>query len=127
LALTSIAAFVAYDNLLQDRPITLDERLTQSGTYTLTVRGIPPEREHQANVWRAVKYASGGAFFVTYAIGVLDAILHHRSVIASSAPITRSNSQDPAVPVDKPERRSSIRVELSATTDAPGALLGLTF
>ena len=127
LALTSIAAFVAYDNLLQDRSITLDERLTQSGTYTLTVRGIPPDREHQANVWRAVKYASGGAFFVTYAIGVIDAILHHRSVIASTAPIARPDSQAPAVPADKLERRSSIRVEFSATTDAPGALLGLTF
>jgi hypothetical protein len=126
LALTSVAAFLAYNSLIQDRSVTLDQRLTPNGTYTMTVRGIPPEREHQANVWRAVKYSSGGAFWLTYVIGVVDAILHHRSATASPASTAQSVPQDAAGPAEKqPERRSN-RVDQSPTSETPRAL-GLTF
>jgi hypothetical protein len=87
LALTSILAFLAYNALIEERAVVLDERLVPGGVYTFNDRGIPPEREHQAIVWRNVKYISGGAFWLTYAVGVADAIIHHRSEVVTTSSV----------------------------------------
>src|SRR5262249_20787745 len=109
LALTSIAAFFAYNSLLSNRTISLDDRLTPTGTYDVTLRGILPERQHEANVWRAVKYASGGAFWVTYAAGVVDALIHHKPEIvlpAASGPgPSASSSSSTAGSTDRQSTR----------------------
>lgn len=102
LALTSIAAYFAYDSLLQDQPMTLDERLTPNGTYTFIERGIPANRRHQAIVWRNVKYASGGAFWITYAVGVIDALIHHKSQVVLAPPAEQQSSPSAALPAPKP-------------------------
>lgn len=102
LALTSIAAYFAYDSLLREQSITLDERLTPDGTYMLSERGIPTnpiDRRHQAIVWRNVKYISGGAFWVTYAVGVIDALIHHKSqLVLAPPPAEQQSSQGAALP-----------------------------
>ncbi len=123
-ALTSVAAFLAYNSLIQERPLTLDDRLTPDRTYTLTERGIPPEREHSAIVWRNVKYATAGAFWVTYVVGVVDALMHHRSEVVSQTAVTgaelpRSSSSPPHL--DHP------KVELAPSAAGVGARLGLRF
>ena len=127
-ALTSIAAYLAYNSLLQDRPVTLDERLTPDTTYTLTDRGIPPERQHQAVVWRNVKYASAGAFWVTYAVGVVDALSHPKSELFPAEASSRAApGQVPGLSAASapPEGRPRITVEPSV--GGLGARVGITF
>jgi tetratricopeptide (TPR) repeat protein len=91
LALTSIIAYLAYDGILQERSVVVD---TVSGPVTFTRKGIPPEREKEANAWRLVKYASAGAFYTLYGYGVVDALYHHKSET-----ITESTIQPPSEPV----------------------------
>jgi len=101
-AATSIAAYFFYESLLQDQPVTVDDRLTPDRTFTFTVRGIPPEHHQQANVLRIVKYSSAGAFFLTYAIGVVDALIHQGdrpplgASLPSGASSASSNQSPPA-------------------------------
>lgn len=85
LAATSIAAYLFYDALIQNMPVTVDDRLTPDGTFTFYVRGIPSDRHQRASVLRTIKYGSAAAFFVVYGIGVGDAIIHHRDPVAPAA------------------------------------------
>ncbi len=76
-AATSIAAYLFYNSLIEDVPVTLDDRLTPDRTFTVTERGIPAQHQRRASVLRTVKYSSAVAFWLAYAIGVGDAIVHH--------------------------------------------------
>jgi|GEM_PF-303632 len=106
LAATSIAAYLFYDSLIRDQPVTVDDRLTPDRTFTFTVRGIPPEHHQQANVLRILKYSSAGAFFLVYAIGVGDAIIHHRDHPAPISAPTHSAVSSGESPPDASVRRS---------------------
>ncbi len=128
-ALTSIGAYLAYNSLLQDQSITLDERLTPDTTYTFTDRGIRPDRQHQAVVWRNVKYAFGGAFWVTYAVGVVDALIHHRPEIPPAE--VSSRSAPASVPglsaTPAPPAGGQPRITLEPSVSGVGASLRITF
>jgi hypothetical protein len=125
LALTSIVAFLEYNSLIQEQTITLDDRLTPDRTYTLTQQGIPPAKEHQANIWRGVKYGSAGAFWVTYAVGVVDAIIHHRSEIVTS---TRVVGNEPANASGLASgERNSTGLTFSGASAGVGTRVGLSF
>jgi len=76
-AVTSIVAYWAIEALKVDIVETLTDTLTPTGIFQRKLRGIPPGSEQLRNNWRLVKWSTGGAFFLSYAIGVVDAIIHH--------------------------------------------------
>jgi tetratricopeptide (TPR) repeat protein len=101
LALTSIVAYLAYDQLLERRSVVVD---TISRPLTLTQEGIPPEKVNQAKAWRVVKYASAGAFYTMYGYGVVDALYHHeRETISESSIQLPPEPEQPAPAQPPPE------------------------
>jgi hypothetical protein len=121
-ALTSIVAYVAYNSLLQDRTIVLTE------TYSVTERGIPHDRQSQATVWRDVKYASAGAFWVTYAVGVIDALIHHKPEIFPAEASSRSApGQVPGLSATPAAAERQPRITLEPSVSGVGARLGISF
>lgn len=90
-AITSVIAYLAIEGLKVTITETLTDRLTESGVFTRQLRGIPPSAEGQRDAWRIVKWTTGGAFYLAFAIGVIDAIAHHtgdrvREVAEPAAP-----------------------------------------
>jgi hypothetical protein len=124
-ALTSVAAFLVYNSLIVEQQVTLDDRLTPDGTYTLTVQGIPADHQHKANVWRDVKYASAGAFWVTYVVGVVDALIHHKSEIVLQTTGVEPPREGSSLPHDRQSDHPT--VELAPSPAGAGASLGLRF
>jgi TM2 domain-containing membrane protein YozV len=82
-ALTSVVAYLAYDDLLETWNVGVVD--TVAGPITVTRTGIPPHRQRAANVWRLTKYASAGAFYTLYGYGVVDALYHHEDSVVSES------------------------------------------
>lgn len=76
-AITSIVAYWAIEGLKEEKVDTLTDRLTPNGTFPLTRRGIPASAVGQRDAWRIVKWSSGGAFYLAYALGVVEAVINH--------------------------------------------------
>ncbi|HME91324.1 MAG TPA: hypothetical protein VKE49_07860, partial [Myxococcaceae bacterium] len=127
-ALTSIGAYLAYNSLIRTDMITVDERLTPDTTYTFTLRGIRPENQHEATVWQNVKYASGGAFWVTYAVGVIDALIHHKPEIVVPQESSRSGpGQTLGLTATSPPPDVQPRIAVEPLVGGVGARVGITF
>jgi hypothetical protein len=76
-AITSIVAYWAIEGLKTTLTDTIPDTLTPLGFYTLERRGIPVSAQPQRDAWRVVKWTTGAAFFLSYALGVVDAVVHH--------------------------------------------------
>lgn len=109
-ALTSIIAFLAYEGMLEERTYT--DHGGVGGPKQYTVRGIPKNRQAEANTWKIVKYASAGAFYTVYGYGVVDAIYHHEDEV-----VTTSTLQ---LPPD-PSQLQPVRERPAEQTPAPDA------
>ena len=96
MAVLSIVSFFAIEALFKDETFTWTDRLTAdgSGIFTQTVRWIPPERHAQRDVWTALKYGTGIAFYALWAVGAGDAVWHHQDK-------TITETQEPRVPSAK--------------------------
>lgn len=78
-AAASIVAYFALEGLMQTKTYTFDNRLfPPDNLVPVTVRGIPAARKTEADVWRAVKFGTGIAFYALYVLNVVDALVHHR-------------------------------------------------
>lgn len=77
-AVTSIVAYWAIEGLKTTIVDVLTDRATPDGSYRLEQRGIPTSAAGQRDAWRIVKYSTGAAFFATWAVGVVDAVLRHQ-------------------------------------------------
>lgn len=77
LAVASIVAYLAIESLKVTIVETLNDRLTPTGTFTRQLRGIPPSAQAERDRWNGVKWVSGGGFYLIYALGVIDALMHH--------------------------------------------------
>src|SRR5262249_38934196 len=102
LAVTSVIAYFAYRAQIKDIPTTVNGYVGGNGTYTFTQHGIPADRWREANAWRITQYASGGGFWLTYALGVVDALIHHKDQV-----VTRTEVEVPSpapAASDNPER-----------------------
>jgi tetratricopeptide (TPR) repeat protein len=100
LALTSIIAYFAYAAQIRERTTTVDGRVGPSGTFSFTEQGIPADRRSEAAAWRNLKYGAGGAFWLAYVIGVVDALYHHQDQVVSSSVTQPATS--PATPAPEP-------------------------
>ncbi|MDP3232643.1 MAG: hypothetical protein Q8S33_22050 [Myxococcales bacterium] len=76
-AITSIVAYWAIEGLKVRLEETIADTNTASGFYTLVRRGIPATATAQRDSWNIVKWTTGGAFYLAYALGVVDALVHH--------------------------------------------------
>jgi hypothetical protein len=89
-AATSIIAYIAIEALFEDVTITqhdsFDPNTASFRDFTYTVHKIPPERAAAHAVWNDVKWASGVAFYALAAMGIIDAILHHKPEVVTVAP-----------------------------------------
>jgi hypothetical protein len=83
-----------------------------TGRITVQVRTIPADRLADFRVWSVLKYATGGAFYATWAAGAAEALVHHR-------PETISETRERLKP--------SARLDLSPGAGGLGATLTVTF
>jgi hypothetical protein len=92
LAATSIAAFFAYDGLIQKENVTVDDI---RGPRLVEVRYIPTSSMKQAELLTNIKWGSAGGFYGLYALGVVEALLHHQDEVVRTQTETLV---DPAAP-----------------------------
>lgn len=76
-AITSIVAYWAIEGLKVNLEDTIADTNTAQGFYILKRRGIPSAAAPQRDAWNIVKWTTGGAFYLAYALGVVDAVVHH--------------------------------------------------
>lgn len=76
-AVTSIVAYWAIESLKVTVTDRLTDTLTATGVFERQLRGIPPSRRGDRDRWQLVKWTTGGAFYLAYAVGVVDALIHH--------------------------------------------------
>ncbi len=83
MGITSIISYFAINALYEDYTITLNDRINPDGTntYVAQVKRIPDSRKTEYQVWSALKYSTGGVFYLGWALGVVDAIFHHQAEI----------------------------------------------
>lgn len=79
LAISSIAGFLAHASLWECQAYQIDGVQSPTRQFVASSCGIPPDKVDQARVWRTVKYGAGVGFYLLYAYGVADAIVHHPS------------------------------------------------
>ncbi len=75
--IASVVAYWAIEGLKVTTVETIEERLVDGGTFRRTLRGIPPSAEGARDSWRVVKWSTGGAFYLAYVLGVVDAVVRH--------------------------------------------------
>jgi hypothetical protein len=124
LATTSIVAYLVSNSLIQEQVIRVDDRLTPDGTFSFVTRGIPPDRHRRAIVWRNIKYASGAGFWVTYGIGVVDAIVHHQGEVVISGEAQAAPPQALQLP-PAPQQVRALRPFVNPAHN--GVQAGITF
>lgn len=102
LGATSLIGYIAIETLFENVPITLQNRVygnQPNGDFVFTVRKIPDERKGDHRAWNVVKASSGVAFYVVAAIGVVDALLHHKGEVVT---YEQQRPQDVPPPSAKP-------------------------
>jgi hypothetical protein len=77
LAAASAYGFWRYASLLTTRTVVIDNRQTPGERYTLTERGIPITQAGEAELYRWMQWGAGAAFYAVWAVGAVDAVLHH--------------------------------------------------
>lgn len=81
LAITSMAAFVAIEQLYENKTYTYTDRIVP---FSFTVRRIPEALKNTAENLKILKYASGGAFYGVWAVGVADSLVHHQDEVVTT-------------------------------------------
>jgi hypothetical protein len=79
LAVTSVTSYFAYQNQVVEQQVVID--VAPGQPKVIKEIGIPASRESIANSWRLAQYITGFGFYGLYAIGAVDAVLHHRSEV----------------------------------------------
>ncbi len=121
LAGVSIASYFAIESLFEDISYDYSDRLgTPDGKYRVTVRGIPVAKRSAADVWRTLKISTGIAFYVVWALGVVDALLHH-------TPESVSVGVEPARPRATPSSSAPFEISPVLSPSGAGLRLGLSF
>ncbi|MEW5740468.1 MAG: hypothetical protein AB1938_16190 [Myxococcota bacterium] len=114
-AVVSIISYFALEALFEPITYRWEDRLTADGTgvFEVTVRRIPPSRQTEAEVWRALKLSSGIGFYVLWALGIGDAIWHHQPTVVTE-------TQEPA-PRPAPSAPTGVRLRIFPTNGGLGA------
>jgi tetratricopeptide (TPR) repeat protein len=113
LAVTSLISFFAYEALYVSDSVEVDG---VRGPTRVSVRYIPTERKAQAETLQLMKWGSAIGFYVVYALGVTDSLLHHQDQVVQ----TSTETLPPAASTPPP------RVQLHIYPTSGGAGAGLT-
>ena len=84
LGLTSVIAFVVISRMYEPITYSWTDRLTEDGTFSVTVNRIPEALRPSADAWNLTKLISGGGFYLAWALGVFDALWHHQDQIVTT-------------------------------------------
>jgi hypothetical protein len=115
MAVLSIVSFFAIESLFEDVRVTLTDRVTP---VTFVVRQIPASRTTERNVWSALKYGTGIAFYTLWALGAGEALWHHQDEIVTER-------KEPAGP--KSPAGPTAHLRLFPTAGGLGAGVAVTF
>ncbi|MFT3708296.1 MAG: hypothetical protein QM817_11640 [Archangium sp.] len=82
-AILSIVSYFAIESLYETEPIVITGVLTEdpSGIKTINHRYTPASRIGERNVWTALKYSTGIAFYALWALGAGDAVWRHQDEV----------------------------------------------
>ncbi len=119
LAITSMVAFVVIERMYEPITYTWTDR---NYPFSITVRRIPEALKNSADNAKIVKYAAGGAFYGVWAVGVVDALLHHQDEIIS----TETKRLDAVLPPPAP-KASAPKLFMFPTAGGIGAGFSLQF
>jgi tetratricopeptide (TPR) repeat protein len=86
LAAASAVAFWALELLKVKFEETVNDVLTSTGSFERSFWAIPVSKTFERDVWRVVKWSTGGAFVVAYAIGAIEATLRHQGDRVTETP-----------------------------------------
>ncbi|WNG58285.1 hypothetical protein F0U59_28755 [Archangium gephyra] len=118
LAITSVISFFAYDSLIETEDFTVDD---PRGPIKVSVSFIPTARRREADTWTGLKWGSAGGFYAVYAVGVLDAILHHQDQVVRTSIETL-----PSTPASTEPAPAAPRASLLLSPTSGGAMAGFT-
>lgn len=113
MAVLSVVSYFAIEALYEERTLSFPELHLEP---TVTVRAIPAARRTEYQVWSALKYGTGGAFYALWAWGAADALWHHRAEVVTEA-------RGPLPPAPPP----GARLDLTPAPGGLGARLTLDF
>jgi tetratricopeptide (TPR) repeat protein len=82
-AILSIVSYFAIEALYEVEPLVLTGYLTEdeTGVITRNQRFIPERRVGEKNVWTALKFSTGIAFYALWALGAGDAVWRHQDEV----------------------------------------------
>ena len=96
----------------------IGDALTDSeGFFSIKVRQIPTARHVERDVWTALKYGTGIAFYALWAIGTGDAIWRHQDQVVTE-------TKEPINPATKVP---AVRLNIYPTPGGLGAGLTIGF
>lgn len=121
LAITSVISFFAYESLIETGDFPVDD---PRGPIKVSVRFIPTARRREADAWTGLKWGSAGGFYAVYAVGVLDAILHHQDQVVRTSIETLPSTPAPTEPT--PAAPAAPRASLHLSPTSGGAMAGFT-
>ncbi len=116
-AITSMVAFLVIERLYEPITYTYDDRIYP---FSVTVRRIPESMTNSAHNLKILKFASGGAFYGAWVLGVVDSLRQHQDEIVT----TQTKRLDSLAPASKAE---SPRLFLFPASGGVGAGFSLRF
>lgn len=122
-AILSIVSYFAIESLFIVEPLVLPGYLTEDGTGIISVprRYIPKEREGDRDVWNALKYSTGIAFYALWALGAGDAIWRHKDEVITER-------REPVTPTTTvPSKAPGARLRIFPTNGGLGAGVTVSF
>lgn len=125
-AVVNIIAFATLSGMFKPESYTV-YTAGQTDPLTITLWRVPAAFREAANVWQVVKYASGGAFYLSWALGVLDAFLHHEGSVTTTRR-AKLEELEPAKPAPgaAPEAPPKPKASLQVLPVPNGAGVGLS-
>lgn len=83
LAATSVVAYATRWTLRENVTETVQGRIGQD-PFERTIWMLPASRRESDEIWAVVQVATGAAFYLAWAYGVIDALIHHRDIVPLS-------------------------------------------
>jgi len=101
LGATSLIGYIAIETLFENQQIRIPGTVDPndpSGDFVFTVRKIPASRAGDHRAWNIVKLSSGIGFYVVAALGIVDALFHHKGEVVTFETQKPSDLPGPARP-----------------------------